>query len=71
MKTNQEQELRRQVAYHWGKVKEGRSALLALYDQGLPLSAPEYIGLSKQVDVHGAALIALDQRLEELILAKA
>ena len=70
MEMTKEQELRRQINYHWGKVKEGRMAILALYDEGTPLTSPRYIELTKQVDRHGAELIALDRQLEDMILAQ-
>lgn len=71
MKMTREQELRCQIRYHWGKVKEGRTAILALYDEGMPLTSPRYIALSRQVEQHGAELMALDRQLEDLILAQA
>ena len=71
MKTMNERELRKQISHHWGKVKEGKAAILALYDEGTPITSPKYIELSRQVDRHGAELMALDRQLEDLILAQA
>ena len=70
MEKMNEQEQREQIRFHWGKVKEGREAILTLYDEGVPLTSPRYIELSKQVDRHGAELIALDRHLEDMILAE-
>lgn len=71
MKTMNEQELRKQISHHWGKLEEGKAAILALYDEGTPLTSPKYMELSRQVDRHGAELMALDRQLEDLILAQA
>ena len=70
MEKMNEQKLREQISFHWGKVKEGREAILALYDEGIPFTSPRYIELSKQVDRHGAELIALDRQMEDMILAE-
>lgn len=70
MEKMNEQVLRKRVSYHWGQVKEAKAAILALYDEGVPLTSPRYIELSKQVDRHGAELIALDRQLEDMILAQ-
>lgn len=70
MEKMNEQELRERIIYHWGQVKEAKAAILALYDAGVPLTSPRYIELSKQVDRHGAELIALDRQLEDLILVQ-
>ena len=70
MEKMNEQELRERIIYHWGQVKEAKAAILAVYDAGVPLTSPRYIELSKQVDRHGAELIALDRQLEDMILAQ-
>lgn len=70
MKNRNEQELRQEISYHWRKVKEVRATILTLYDNGVPLTSSEYTKLSRQVDQHGAELIALDQRLEYMILER-
>ena len=68
---NTKENLKQRADVIWLEIKRVRAEILALYDQGEPLTSERLRVLSKWIDEDGLLLEALDRRLEEVILQEA